>query len=56
MGLDVWFLVGPAIYFHTYVNFNSEGSGKSVQMHDAMRDYAFSTWNNFHFNFKMVIW
>ena len=31
MGLDVWFLNGPFVYFHTS-RANSEGSGETVRM------------------------
>ena len=31
MGLDVWFLVGPIVYFHNLCA-NSEGSGETAQM------------------------
>ena len=31
VGLDVWFLVRPFVYFHTYVSY-SEGSGETAQM------------------------
>ena len=32
VGLDVWFLVGPFVSFHTFMYANSEGSGETARM------------------------
>ena len=47
MGLDVWSLVGPFVYFHTLCA-NSEGSGKTAQMRKLAWAFAGCLCDKYH--------
>ena len=51
VGLDIWFLVRPFVYFHTRAN--SEGSGETAQMRRLSWAFAGCLCDNYH---KLMSW
>ena len=42
VGLDVWYLVRPFVYFHTFMCANGEGSGETARMCSLAWAFAFA--------------
>ena len=56
VGLDVWFLAGPFVYFHTSMCTNREGSDETVQMRRLAWAFADCLCDTYHNLMSWLNW